>query len=301
MSKTALVTGSTGFIGSHLCNHLYHNDYRVIAIGVHHENAPLAHQMHHVSLPEIPYDDLPNIDVCFHQAANNDTTDLNAERMNEVNVSQTEELFNKLHSLKGCTQFVYASSCSVYGNRPAPYVENSTLPDPLNPYAKSKLMMEQAVDLFCEGTGATAVGLRYSNVYGPQEHHKGKRASMIHQLLETVLAGKQPSLFKWGEQRRDWVYIDDVVQANVLASYAKQSFVYNVGSGDSVSFLDLIRYISEATGINVEPAFKDNPFNGSYQSHTAVDLTNVKVGLGYIPTYNVQSGISAMYKKRGGN
>jgi ADP-L-glycero-D-manno-heptose 6-epimerase len=301
MSKTALITGATGFIGSHLCDFLYQNDYHVIGVGVHQENIPKFHHLHVCSLANLPFDELPDIDVCFHQAANNDTTDLNVERMNEANVSQTEELFHKLYSLKGCKQFVYASSCSVYGNRAAPYVENSTVPEPLNPYAKSKLMMEQAVDLFCEQTGATAIGLRYSNVYGPGEQHKGKRASMIHQMIETVMQGKQPSLFKWGEQRRDWVYVDDVVHANLLASFSKQSYVYNVGSGDSVSFVDLANYIAEATGKMVEPTYKDNPFTGAYQNYTAVDLSNIKAGLGYKPRFNVRDGIKELYKKRGGN
>jgi len=300
MKITALVTGATGFIGSHLCNWLHSNNYKVYAIGIQKENRPKCEKLFKVPVDEIPWHKLPNIDVCFHQAANNNTTDSDFESMYESNVNQTIRLFDLLHNLKNCKKFVYASSCSIYGKQPAPYIEEKTRPNPLNAYAQSKLLLEEYAEQFSEENDAVIVGLRYTNVFGPNEGHKKLRASMIHQIIETVVENKQPNLFKWGEQKRDWVYIDDVVNANILASKAKKSAVYNVGSGKSEAFIHLLQFISKTTGKKIKPIFKDCPFEAAYQKHVEVDLSLIKKELGYKPKWSVDKGIQDMYKKRDG-
>src|SRR5207253_6667876 len=127
---------------------------------------------------------------------------------------------------------VWASSCSVYGRGAVPMKESQP-PDPLNVYAFSKLCMERLAKQYESRLSHPIVGLRYSNVYGPGEDHKGKLASMIHQLAQQMRAGKRPRIFKSGEQRRDFVYIDDVVQANARALAAREAGIYNAGAGQS--------------------------------------------------------------------
>jgi ADP-L-glycero-D-manno-heptose-6-epimerase len=292
MSKTALVTGATGFIGHHVCNRLYNSDYRVIAVGTQGENKPKCHQFLQINLDGIPWDLVPEIDVCFHQAANNDTTDLDTTNMLRSNLSAPMNLFYRLAEEKKCKQFVYASSCSVYGKQPVPYVERKTKPQPLNPYAESKLLFEQFTEEFAIEYKVNCVGLRYSNVYGPGEKHKGKRASMIHQLLHRMAAGQRPKLFNYGEQLRDWVYIEDVVEANMLSSQYKHSNVFNVGAGESMSFNNVVNNLNIALGTWLEPEYIPCPFLDAYQDHTLLDMAHAAACLGFKPKYTIVEGIA---------
>lgn len=292
MSKTALVTGATGFVGHHVCNRLYNEGYTVVAVGTQDENKPLCHAFLQINLDGIPWDLVPEIDVCFHQAANNDTTDQDRTNMLRSNYSAPSNLFYRLVWEKNCKQFVYASSCSVYGKQPVPYVERETKLQPLNPYAESKVLFEQFAEVFAVEYGVNVIGLRYSNVYGPGEKHKGKRASMVHQLLQKMLVGQKPKLFKYGEQLRDWVYIEDVVEANMLASQYKHSNVFNVGAGESMSFNNVVNNLNIGLGTWLEPEYVDCPFLDAYQDHTLLDLAHSIHSLGFKPKHTISDGIA---------
>ena len=291
--KTALVTGATGFIGSNLCKRLA-KDHYVIAVGTntYEENTPDCHQFcstQNGMLGEY-WTDLPHIDVCFHQAANNDTTDMNREGMIQSNYDNSICFFEKLAEEKGCKQFVYASSGSIYGNQPVPFVEGMTKLDPLNPYAESKKMFEEFAESFAQKYAVNTIGLRYHNVYGPCEKHKGRRASMVHQLLQKMLHNERPKVFKYGEYSRDWVYVEDVVEANVLASTFSESGVYNVGSGEETSFNEIIEILNKELGCNLETEYVDCPFLEMYQFRSQADLTKISK-FGYTPKYNIRTGI----------
>jgi ADP-L-glycero-D-manno-heptose 6-epimerase len=300
MPKAALVTGATGFIGSHLCKRLHENGYLVHAVGTNRENIPPCVKLYKVPLNEIPWDKLPKIDICFHLGANNNTKDPDFERMYEANVVQSSLLFEMVHNLKNCKQIVYASSCSIYGKQKPPYREEFTKPKPLTAYARSKLLLEETAEQFSEENDVVVVGLRYSNVYGPGESHKHSRASMVHQIMETVLKGKKPSLFRWGEQTRDWVYVEDVVNANLLASESVSSGIYNVGSGESRAFQELLQYMSEIVGRTITANYIDCEFQDWYQSETGLNLDYIKKHLGYQPRWTTFEGMKDMYKKIGG-
>lgn len=295
MLKTALVTGATGFIGSALCNKLYKENWNIIAIGSKNENNPLCHKLLELNL--FSWDLVPNIDVCFHQAANNDTTDLCVENMIQSNLIDPSNLFCYLAKEKKCKQFVYASSCSIYGNKPVPYIEQKTKPNPLNPYALSKLLFEQFAEDFAEKYSVNIVGLRYSNVYGPGEYHKGKRSSMIHQLLQKMKKNEMPEIFKFGEQLRDWVYIEDVVTANILASQYEKSGVFNIGSGETMSFNEVVSTLNVELNLNLKPEYIDCPFAEAYQTHTLLDLTRSNKELNYSCAYNPAKGIKKFVKE----
>jgi ADP-L-glycero-D-manno-heptose 6-epimerase len=288
---TALVTGATGFIGHHICNRLCDDGFQVIAVGSKHENKPKCNTFLELTLDGITWDLMPPIDICFHQAANNDTTDRDRTNMLQANLSAGSNLFYRLVREKNCKKFVYASSSSVYGHQPAPYIENVTKFNPLTPYAESKVLFEQFAQEFALEYNAHVVGLRYTNVYGPGEKHKGKRASMIHQLLQTMLVGKNPQVFKYGEQQRDWVYIEDVVEANMLSSRYNSTGVFNVGSGVALSFNEMVDLLNEELGTALQPEYKDCPFQSAYQTYTLADLELGGKKLGYIPKYTPELGI----------
>ena len=139
-----------------------------------------------------------------------------------ANVEAPMKFLTDLRNFCNCCEFVYASSSAVYGSQPAPYKEGVTPEIPLNPYGESKAEFDKRMMQFGKSWHKTkVVGLRYTNVYGPGEEHKGKRASMIHQMVKTMMKGDKPELFWDGTQQRDWVYIKDVVRANMHALEAR--------------------------------------------------------------------------------
>jgi ADP-L-glycero-D-manno-heptose 6-epimerase len=290
MSKTAFVTGASGFIGTHLCYRLYNEGYNVVAVGTRSENRPRCHQFLQLTLDGIAWNLVPEVDICFHQAAHNDTTDSDITNMLRANVTAPSNVFYRLLREKKCRNFVYASSASVYGNQPVPFTEGVTPLDPLNAYAESKLLFEQWAEEFALEENVRLVGLRYTNVYGPGELHKGRRASMIYQLYRQMKAGCRPKLFKWGGQCRDWVYVEDVVEANILAAQYKYSGVFNVGAG-GLTFKGIVKALNELLGTDLEPEYIDCPFVTAFQTHTLASLDKSKECLKYEPKYPPLEGI----------
>jgi len=182
-------------------------------------------------------------------------------------------------------------STAIYGDSPAPYIESETPLNPLNFYADSKARFEQFAKSFGHENKVDCVGLRYCNVYGPGEAHKGRRASMIHQLGQTMLKGERPRLFKDGTQKRDWAYVDDVAEVNIKASEFTGVDVFNVGSGEATSFNDIIKIFNKELNLTIEPEYIENPHIGAYQVHTECDMTKAAELLGFKPKFDVPNGI----------
>lgn len=289
--SNVLVTGGSGFVGSALCGRLHNLGHKVFAVGNNLENKPDCHRFLPINLDGFHFNSLPDIDVCFHQAAHNDTTDPDDENMQQANFRSPASLFYRLEKEKNCKKYVYASSASVYGNLPTPHSEDLTSLQPLNAYAKSKFNFEEFAKDFAKVCNVSVVGLRYTNVFGPGEMHKGKRASMINQLLHTIWNGEFPVLFRDGTQRRDWVYIDDVVEANLRAWEYPNSGIFNVGSGEDISFNEIVTVLNQEYDRNYPALYIDCPFLEAYQSHTLADLTKSKKELGYSPKYTIREGI----------
>ena len=290
MSKTAFISGASGFIGSHISERLYNLGYKVFAVIARGERLPKATQVLDLNLNGIAWDLVPKIDICFHQAANNDTTDMNRERMLRANFTAPVDLFYRLNEKKKCRKFVYASSASVYGHQKTAFSETAPT-QPLNPYAESKLLFDGFASMFSMEYKTNVIGLRYTNVYGPGEEHKGKRASMIHQLLHQMRSGKRPKIFSDGEQLRDWVYIQDVVDANLVAAECPSSGVYNIGAGENISFNRLVTLLNELLETNYEPEYVECPFRQAYQDFTLADLSKVKKELNWHPQYSIAAGV----------
>ncbi|MBI4144449.1 NAD-dependent epimerase/dehydratase family protein [Candidatus Woesearchaeota archaeon] len=284
-----LVTGGTGFIGSNLALELKSQGHEVLITGHDAEQPMPEFQKLHTPFIGLDFEKIGKIDVLFHQAAINDTTFMNKEEMLRANLHSSIALFN--HVLKnGCKRIVYASSTAAYGNAPVPFKENGIM-TPLNPYGESKkLLDEQAMELAKKHEGVVIVGLRYCNVYGPRENHKGKRASMIFQLAQQINKGN-PKIFKWGEQKRDYIYVKDVVKANLLAAKAKQSCVVNCGRGKPTSFNDIIKTLNTIMNAKRQTEYIDNPYADKYQNHTECDMTLAKEKIGFVPEFDIETGI----------
>jgi ADP-L-glycero-D-manno-heptose 6-epimerase len=186
---------------------------------------------------------------------------------------------------------VWASSCSVYGRGPVPMRESQPT-DPLNIYAFSKLTMERMAARYADRLAHPIVGLRYTNVYGPGEDHKGKLASMIHQLARQMRAGQRPRVFDPGTQRRDFVYIDDCVAANLQAAKAKATGVCNVGAGRSWTFNEVVAELNRALKTDLPPEYLPNPYAFT-QDWTEADLAEARKLIGYEPAFDLRKGIDA--------
>jgi ADP-L-glycero-D-manno-heptose 6-epimerase len=291
-----LVTGGTGFIGSQLVRHLVENGHEVVITG-HEAEQPLpffAGKRIFPGLFGIDWKAVGRIDVLFHQAALNDTRCLDRGEMMRSNLDGSKALFDYAVR-QGCRRIVYASSTAVYGRNAAPYRESN--PCDLNtPYAESKKAMEDAAqEIARRHPGVRIVGLRYCNVYGPGESHKGRRASMIYQCARQMQYGN-PRLFKYGRQRRDYIYVKDVVRANMLAAEAEESGIVNCGCGSATSFNRVVEILNEVLGCARRPEYFDNPYADNYQDHTECDMTLAEKRIGFVPRYRIEEGIRDYFR-----
>jgi ADP-L-glycero-D-manno-heptose 6-epimerase len=299
-----LVTGGAGFIGSSLAARLARDGHNIVAadsfLSASWRNlVPFAGDV----LTLRDHDDVDSMialgafDVIFHQASITGVIDAEGSAIGDQHrmLRNNVETFRRLLDWAVATQarVVWASSCSVYGRGPVPMKEDQK-PDPLNTYAFSKVCMERLSASYSAKLAHPIVGLRYSNVYGPGEDHKGRLASMIHQLARQMQDGRRPRIFTAGQQKRDFVYIDDVVEANLCAMRAKESGVFNAGRGKSWSFNDVVSELNRVLKTNLPPEYFDNPY-GFTQDWTETDQTLARQKIGYEPKMDLREGIERYY------
>ena len=185
---------------------------------------------------------------------------------------------------------VYASSAATYGSLPSPQTVGKENPE--NPYGFSKYTMDQIAYRFSnKNPDMTIVGLRFFNVYGPREYYKAKTSSMVVQLGHQIMDGKAPRLFEGSDQLyRDFIYIQDVVQANIKACNPKQNGVYNVGTGNPRSFQNIADILQQELGTNLGTEYFPNPYDG-YQMHTQADISTSQTNLSFDPVVSLEEGI----------
>jgi ADP-L-glycero-D-manno-heptose 6-epimerase len=296
-----LVTGGGGFVGRNLTERLVKDGHKVTITANGSEPTANVHKILYPSLEGIDWMHVSGKDVVFHQLANNDTRCFDNNEMWRANVYGPIKLF--MTALQGgCKRFVYASSTAVYGNAPAPYTEDTPM-QPLIPYAESKAAFDKFAMSFAKENNVSVIGLRYCNVYGPGESQKGKRMSMIGQILRKMLAEEEIVLFTDGSQKRDWVYVKDVVDVNILSSQSGKTGIYNIGAGGSWSFNEVfeeswtaMKLRSAYSGIEhsikyPQVKYVDCPFAETYQSHTECSIEKANRELGYSPKYDLKTGI----------
>ncbi len=311
-NKTILITGGAGFIGSSLAfylqNHFpaseiiifdcYRNEKTFL-------NGNLKSFGHYKNLigfkgriicgdislhSDLKLLDTYKFDFIFHQAAISDTRVLDQEIIMKTNVNSFYSLLNI--AKKDSAVMVYASSAATYGNQPSPQTVGNESPE--NPYGYSKYVMDQIATSFSKKNPALTIsGLRYFNVYGAREYYKDKTASMCIQLALQILNGKAPKLFENSMNIfRDFVYIDDVLQANIKACCPKNNGIFNVGTGISRSFQDIADILQKELNTNLGTDYFPNPHIG-YQTNTQANITSTKNDLGFEPKFSLESGIKA--------
>jgi ADP-L-glycero-D-manno-heptose 6-epimerase len=232
-------------------------------------------------------------DVIFHLASITDTTLHDQFVQVHDNVESFRRLLN--FAKPNRTRVIYASSAATYGAASAASAETNGAA-PANVYAFSKAIMDNLASRAArESQDWIIVGLRYFNVYGPREAHKGVPASMVYHLWRQMKSGQRPRIFKHGEQQRDFVYVKDIVEGSIRALEANQSGIYNLGSGRARSFNELIEVLNRSLGTDFKPEYIENP-HAHYQKFTQADLTQVRNSLGYEPEYSLETGVADYVK-----
>jgi len=275
ITMKALVTGGAGFIGSQLALWLERNGHSVTVIDdfFSADTQNLKEFSGKIIRQDVSQDfeTSESFDSIFHQAAITDPRYPLDDEVFKRNVNGFKNILGL--AKKNGAKVVYASTAGVYGNGPVPMREEQTK-ECMTSYALSKLEMEKMAQ---ENEGQIhLVGLRYFNVFGPHEIHKGRPASMVYHLWKQMRDGKRPRLFQWGEQIRDFIYVKDVVKANICALTATPG-VYNVGTGVGTSFNQLVTYLNQAMETEFEPEYFEMPYEGkTYQHHTLADIDKAK-------------------------
>ena len=293
-----LVTGGAGFIGSHLLKRLAADKHTALALDDFSSASwtNLIGYAGDVLTCDVASDPsrlqaMEPFEVIFHQASITDTTVMDQRKMMHNNVEGFRNLLDL--AVRWGSRVVWASSAATYGRGPAPMKE-SQRPAPLNVYGYSKLAMERLAERYADKLKHPIVGLRYFNVYGAGENHKGKFASMIGQLARQMRAGKRPRIFTDGEQKRDFVYIDDVIAANLAAMNSKTSGVFNVGSGAAGTFNQVVEQLNRVLRTDLQPDYFENPYD-FFQTWTEADLTQSRRVLKYDPKFDLRKGIDAYH------
>ena len=316
--RTWLVTGVAGFIGSNLLETLLKLDQRVVGL----DNFATGHQhnLDEVQTLVSPSQwinfsfingDIRNladcqaacvdVDYVLHQAALGSVPRSLADPI-ATNATNITGFLNMLTAARDAKvkSFTYAASSSTYGDHPAlPKVEEK-IGKPLSPYAVTKYVNELYADVFARCYGFNTIGLRYFNVFGPRQDPDGAYAAVIPKWTAALLQGDTVQINGDGETSRDFCFIANAVQANLLAatvaSPEARNQVYNVAVGDRTTLNDLfglLRGNLAAHGIsaNVQPAYRD--FRAGDVRHSQADIGKAQRLLGYMPTHNIAQGVQA--------
>jgi len=275
-----LVTGAAGLIGSNVVKILEDKGAKVVALddfscGNYENIKDIKGEVVCADiLDENVYAKLPKVDAVIHEGAITDTTLKDDKKMIMVNYEGFKNVFN--FCLKKKAKLVYISSAGVYGDGPSPMKETQEA-RPLNAYAYSKYLCDCHAQKFMGKKALPLLtGIRYFNVYGPGEYHKGSAASMIYQLYLQMKRGVRPRVFKYGEQKRDFIYVKDAARITVDSLGLKKDLILNVGTGKARSFNDIISALNKAMGTKLEPDYFENPFTGLYQDFTEADTSTLK-------------------------
>ena len=317
-----IVTGAAGFIGSNIVRGLNRRGMtNILAVDdltdgdkfVNLVGAQISDYMHKDDFRRRVLDGfLPGIRAVFHQGACSDTTERNGHFMMDNNYRVTLELFEYCQSHK--VPFIYASSAAVYGAGPV-YVESLENERPLNVYGYSKFLFDQVVRARLNTLTAQVVGLRYFNVYGPQEQHKGRMASVAFHNMNQFLAEGYVRLFGgWdgygdGGQMRDFISVHDVVDVNLhFLDHPQSSGIFNCGTGRAQPFNDVaaavvnsMRKIQGKSDLHLEDLVKQgllrydsfpDDLKGRYQSYTQADVSALRRAGFTQPMRDVETGVS---------
>ena len=305
----ALVTGCAGFIGSTLVDRLLADEADVVGIDCFTDyyprqmkernlSAALTHPRFRFIESRIQDADLPTLlsdrTHVFHLAAQagvRKSWGRDFEIYTVNNIEATQVLLEAAAGVRGLERLVYSSSSSVYGDRVAMPMREDALPQPVSPYGVSKLAAEQLCYLYFANYRVPTVSLRYFTVYGPRQ-----RPDMaFHKFLRATILGEPIGVYGDGDQTRDFTFIADAVNANVLAATrGVPGRVYNIGGGSRVSVNDVLHVIERVAGRR--PRVTVDPVQKGDMRHTYADTSLAHADLGYAPTVGLEEGLAAEHQ-----
>ncbi len=295
----ALVTGSSGLIGSRICNMLLKKGWEVNGMDIRLIPSEGVKPFQcSITDRESVRRAMKGCDIVFHQAAASSSPMFYPDPSEgvSVNVSGSMTIFQIAHEM-GVKKVVAASTSSIYGNTTVPSREDQLLVPP-NMYAASKLAMESVGLSFSDITGLPIVFLRYFSVYGLGERRKGNIANMLSQFIWDFLEldgkGRKPVIYGDGRQTRDLIFADDIAEANFLSAQDKvHSGVYNVGTGKETSLNELMKIIQRVTGKDLSAKYVDNPIK-NYIIRTLADTSKTQKAMGFKARTTVEAGVKAI-------
>ena len=300
-----LITGGCGFIGSHIAEALVAEGHRVrvfdnLATG-HLEN--LNGFADHVEFvrgdirdPAALQAAMQGIEFVFHEAALVSVA-ISVEQPEENDAINIRGTLNVLQAARaaGAKRVVLASSAAIYGNNPELPKREEMLPEPESPYALAKLVGEHYLHLFSTLYGLQTVVLRYFNVFGPRQDARSMYSGVISKFAADLQAGRAPTIFGDGGQTRDFVFVKDIVQANLLAMRSDKvgrGEAFNVATNTQISLLALLEALQQIVGRRVTPQFREA--RAGDIRHSFADISKAKRVLGYQPRHTLTDGLRAL-------
>ena len=300
-----LVTGGAGFIGSHIADRLLDEGHRVrildnFSTGKH-ENIPDSADVEVIEGDVGDYDTvcaaMAQVDIVFHEAAIASVPETvgNPLASERVNYRGTLNILEAARHA-GVQRVMFACSAAVYGDLPELPKREDLPVKPLTPYAIDKLASEYACQAYYSLYGLETVSLRYFNVFGPRQDPSSPYSGVISIFSDALTHGKQPLIYGDGEQTRDFVYVADVVAANIRASTASAApgRSFNVATGGTLSVNELLKTICNIKGQPFSPQYK--PGRDGDIKHSRADISAAREYLGWQPAVGFEAGLRALFE-----
>ena len=298
---SALVTGAAGFIGSHIVDELLDRGWSVTGLdnlSTGRRSNLAATNSNGFELNEGDLRDetaletaIEGVDIVFHHAAAI-SVPKSVERpawATDINCTGTAKLLEAAQN-EGVDRVVLASSAAVYGSNVEIPVSEEAPTEPESPYALSKRYTEQLALQYAEQYELDAIALRYFNVFGPRQDPKGEYAAVIPQFIKLMSNDQRPVIYGDGEQSRDFVYVDDIVAANLAAATADcEGEIFNVASGNRITISELVETINTVLGTDHQPKY-DDPRPGDVR-HSMASISKAELMLGYTPAVGLEAGL----------
>jgi len=296
-----VVTGGAGFIGSHIVEELLRRNETVTVIdnfstGKRENVKPFEGAAEIIDADISQAKNLAQIlkgaEYVIHQAAipSVPKSIIDPVKSHEANVNGTLQLLVACREA-GVKRVVYASSSSLYGDSPTLPKHEGMMPNPLSPYGAQKLFGETYCQVFTKSYGLETVSLRYFNVFGPRQDATSQYSGVLALFIPAVLKGRRPTIYGDGQQSRDFTYVKNVVEANLLACKAPGvgGQVFNVACGDRITVNSMLQQINKITGKDISPVYADA--RAGDIKHSQADITLAKERLSYVPRVSFEEGL----------
>jgi UDP-glucose 4-epimerase len=304
-NRNVVITGGAGFIGSNLARNLieYNNVIIIdnLSTGRMENISDIIHKNNLVCIQGSILDRdmlekaFRGIDFVFHQAAISSISQSISDPLltNEVNINGTlNVLFNaKKHRIK---KVVFASSSSIYGDASALPTTEMMPPDLLSPYALTKLVGEYYCDIFSKVYGLPTISLRYFNVYGPNQNPNSDYSAVIPSFISCALKNQQPVIYGDGHQTRDFIFVEDIVRANIIAAESTITGAINIGSGCQTAVNTVLESISAILHKELKPIHQPPKSNDVKDSLADITLAR---SIGYSPLYDLEYGLKETIRR----